>query len=128
MSEPLAVVYYANLLPGSRLAGRLQDLGYRVRTIASLAGLAEVCAQEKPLVALVEISPAADGRAEIAALRANPATQHIPVVAFSGGARQGLPGGGAGRRGCRCWRRARRRWSNCRNCWTRRCKWIEIFI
>jgi hypothetical protein len=27
MSKPLALVYYSNLLPGSQLTGRLQDLG-----------------------------------------------------------------------------------------------------
>jgi CheY-like chemotaxis protein len=84
MSEPLAVVYYSNLIPGSRLASRLKDLGYRVRALRALTSLAKVCEEEKPLLALVEISPQKGGHPEITALRANPATQHIPVVAFSG--------------------------------------------
>lgn len=84
MSEPLAVVYYSSILPGSRLASRLQDLGYRVRTLSSLGELPATCEREKPMVALLEISPAADGRREVKALRQNPATTHIPVVAFCG--------------------------------------------
>ena len=84
MSEPLAVVYYSSIIPGSRVATRLQDLGYRVRTVPSLGDLAAVCEREKPIVALVEISTAADGRREVKALRSNPATSHIPVLAFCG--------------------------------------------
>ena len=83
MSEPLAVVYYANLLPGSQLASRLKDLGYRVRTIEALNHLEKVCQEEKPLFALVEIAPQKGGFPEIEALRINPATGHIPVLAFS---------------------------------------------
>src|SRR5438445_9362650 len=33
MTTPLALVFYENLLPGSQLVNRLQDLGYRVQTI-----------------------------------------------------------------------------------------------
>ncbi len=84
MSEPLAVVYYSSIIPGSRLATRLQDLGYRVHPLAALADLPTACEREKPMIALVEISPAADGQREVKALRANPATAHIPVLAFCG--------------------------------------------
>jgi CheY-like chemotaxis protein len=84
MSEPLAVVYYSSLIPGSRLVSRLVDLGYRVHPLTALADLPTVCEREKPIVALVEISAAADGRREVKALRANPATTHIPVLAFCG--------------------------------------------
>ncbi|HWD20915.1 MAG TPA: hypothetical protein VHB20_16735 [Verrucomicrobiae bacterium] len=83
MSDPLAVVYYSNLIPGSRLVARLQDMGYRVHTLPALTGLAAACEQEKPLLALIEISPEANGREQLRALRANPATQHIPVLAFA---------------------------------------------
>ena len=83
MSKPLALICYSNLHPGSRLAARLQDLGYRVQTLGALAGLAEVCRSEKPFVVLAEISPQQDGRAEFAALKQNPDTAHIPVLAFA---------------------------------------------
>ena len=37
MTQPLALVLYEKLLPGSQLVNRLQDLNYRVQTIADPA-------------------------------------------------------------------------------------------
>ncbi len=83
MSKPLALVYYSNLLPGSQLCNRLQDLGYRVQSLETLASLAPVCEREKPLVVIAELVPAAEACAAITQLKHNPATQHVPVLAFS---------------------------------------------
>jgi response regulator RpfG family c-di-GMP phosphodiesterase len=83
MSKPLALVYYSNLLPGSQLANRLQDLGYRVQSLDTVALLPPACEREKPLVVIAELLPATDACAAIAQLKNNPATQHIPVLAFS---------------------------------------------
>ena len=83
MSKPLALVYYSNLLPGSQLAGRLQDLGYRVQSVSGAALLPAACESEMPLVVIAELAPPADACAAIARLRANPATQHIPVLGFA---------------------------------------------
>jgi CheY-like chemotaxis protein len=83
MSKPLALVYYSNLLLGSQLANRLQDLGYRVQSLNSAALLAPACEREKPLVAVAELSPPLEACSAVAQLRANPATRHIPVLAFS---------------------------------------------
>ena len=83
MSKPLALLYYSNLLPGSQLAGRLQDLGYRVQSISTAALLSTACGDEMPLVVIAELAPAAAVCAAIAQLKADPATQHIPVLGFS---------------------------------------------
>jgi CheY-like chemotaxis protein len=83
MSKPLALVYYSNLLPGSQLTGLLQDLDYRVQSVSSATLLPDACATEMPLVVLAELVPPADACAAIARLKANPATQHIPVLGFS---------------------------------------------
>ena len=83
MSKPLALVYYSNLLPGSQVAVRLQDLGYRVQSVSSAAHLPLACETDKPLVVVAELFPPADARAGIARLKGNPATQHIPVLGFS---------------------------------------------
>ena len=40
MSQPLAVVFYERLMPGSQLVNRLQDLNYRVLAINNAALLA----------------------------------------------------------------------------------------
>jgi CheY-like chemotaxis protein len=83
MSKPLALVYYSNLMPGSQLPGRLQDLGYRVQSASDPALLPATCESEMPLVVIAELAPADSVCAGIARLRANPATQHIPVLGFA---------------------------------------------
>jgi CheY-like chemotaxis protein len=83
MSKPLALVYYTNLLPGSQLAGRLQDLGYRVHSVSNPALLPAACETEMPLVVLAELAPPAEACAAITLLKSNPATRHIPVLGFS---------------------------------------------
>jgi CheY-like chemotaxis protein len=82
MSKPLALVYYSNLMPGSQLPGRLQDLGYRVQSVSGAALLPSACESEMPLVLIAELAPAADACAAIARIKANPSTQHIPVLGF----------------------------------------------
>jgi CheY-like chemotaxis protein len=83
MSKPLALLYYSNLLPGSQLAGRLQDLGYRVQSVNSAGLLTTAGDDELPLVIIAELAPVAAACAAIARLRAAPATQHIPVLGFA---------------------------------------------
>ena len=34
MTKPLAIIHYERLMPDSQLLDRLQDLGYRVQTVA----------------------------------------------------------------------------------------------
>jgi CheY-like chemotaxis protein len=83
MSKPLALVYYSNLMPGSQLAGRLQDLGYRVQSVSAASLLPTTCESDMPLVVIAELAPAAEACAAIARVKANPATQHIPVLGFA---------------------------------------------
>jgi CheY-like chemotaxis protein len=85
MTQPLALVLYERLLPGSQLVNRLQDLGYRVLTASGAEALVTSAESEKPMVVLADLS----GRqskvsAAIARLKQNPATGHLPVIAFSG--------------------------------------------
>jgi CheY-like chemotaxis protein len=83
MSKPLALLYYSNLMPGSQLGGRLQDMGYRVQSVNTAAALLTACDAEMPLVVIAELAPTAATCAAISQLRANPATQHIPVLGFA---------------------------------------------
>lgn len=83
MSKPLALVFYSNLLPGSQLANRLQDLGYRVQNFSDAADLAPAADREKPLVVVMELAPSAEACAAIAQLKNTPSTSHIPVLAFA---------------------------------------------
>ena len=83
MTQPLALVLYEKLLPGSQLVNRLQDLNYRVQTVSDTRLLVECCEQTKPMLVLAELrSIHKDVCAAITRLKQNPATQHVPVIAF----------------------------------------------
>ena len=91
MTEPLALVLYENLLPGSQLVNRLQDMKYRVQTVPDAGKLVESAEQTKPIVVLADLeSTRQDVCAAIARLRQNPATRHLPVIAFGGESTPGL--------------------------------------
>ena len=89
MTQPLALVLYEKLLPGSQLVNRLQDLNYRVQTLSDSQRLVECAEQTKPMLVLAdletkELCPA------VAKLKQNPATQHLPVLGFGGDAKPEL--------------------------------------
>jgi CheY-like chemotaxis protein len=84
MTQPLALVWYERLMPGSRLVNRLQDLGYRVLTAPTPDALIGCAEQEKPLVVLVDLAASRARVADaITRLKQNPATAHLPVIAFA---------------------------------------------
>ena len=86
MKQPLALLLYEKLLPGSQLVHRLQDLSYRVQTVLAPAELAPTAERDKPLVVFVDLEPNVAGICEaIVALRQNEATRHVPVIAFASG-------------------------------------------
>jgi CheY-like chemotaxis protein len=84
MTQPLALVLYEKLLPGSQLVNRLQDLNYRVQTMADADRLVEWAEQAKPMLVLADLASARNNVcAALARLKQNAATKHLPVVAFS---------------------------------------------
>ena len=81
VTQPLALVFYRNLLPGSQLVNRLQDLNYRVQPTSEPAQLASFAQTEGPMLIFADLESA--GTLElIARLRGDPVTRHIPIVAF----------------------------------------------
>lgn len=97
MTQPLALVLYEKLLPGSQLAGRLQDLGWRVQTLNDASELFRAAEEHKPLLVLADlVSPRASVIDSIGTLRRNQATAHIPVIAFSADESQHKPAADAG--------------------------------
>jgi CheY-like chemotaxis protein len=81
--SPLALVFYEKLLPGSQIMNRLQDLGWRVQTVAEAGVLTEQAARETPMVVLVDLlDQRSDVCAAITRLKKNPGTEHVPVIAF----------------------------------------------
>jgi len=86
MTQPLALVCYERLLPGTQLVNRLQDLGYRVQTVADARTLAATAQECRPMLVLVDLQPAeGDVLGAVNRLKTNLATAHLPVVAFTGG-------------------------------------------
>jgi CheY-like chemotaxis protein len=83
MTEPLALVLYEKLMPGSQLVNRLQDLKYRVQTVNDPGLLVESAEQSKPMLVLVDLE---SGRNTVfpalARLKQNPGTAHLPVIGF----------------------------------------------
>jgi CheY-like chemotaxis protein len=85
MTRPLALVFYEKLLPGSQLVNRLQDLNYRVQAINDLAALLQSAQTEGPMLVVVDLeTKGGDVCNVIAALKADAATQHVPIIAFAG--------------------------------------------
>ncbi len=84
MTQPLALVFYEKLMPGSQLVNRLQDLNYRVQAVNDLASLQQCARSEGPLLVIADLAGREEVCRVIAALKADTATQHIPVIAFAG--------------------------------------------
>jgi CheY-like chemotaxis protein len=84
MTQPLALLLYEKLLPGTQLANRLQDIGWRVQTVNEGAALTRAAEEHKPVLVIADLhssrQPVAEG---IGALRANKNTAHIPIIAFT---------------------------------------------
>jgi CheY-like chemotaxis protein len=81
--QPLAIVFYERLMPGSQLVNRLQDLGYRVQAVNNAAQLAATVQRESPLVVLADVEAQADVLGAITRIKTGEATQHIPLIAFA---------------------------------------------
>lgn len=84
MINPLALMVYENLLPGSQLTDRMKEQGYRVIVRTGSDGLVEQATREMPLVVIMDLtSKQEDLCPAIRELKSNPATAHIPVLAFT---------------------------------------------
>src|SRR3954468_12104160 len=84
MTQPLALLLYEKLLPGTQLVNRLQDLGWRVQTLHDGAALTRAAEEHKPLLVLADLHSSGSSVSEgIADLRRNKSTEHIPVIAFA---------------------------------------------
>jgi CheY-like chemotaxis protein len=84
VTQPLALVLYEDLMPGSQLVNRLQDLNYRVQPVSDPNQLCDLARSDGPMVVFADLtSSRTDICGLIAKLKQDPATAHIPVVAFA---------------------------------------------
>lgn len=82
VTQPLALLLYERLLPGSQLVNRLQDLGYRVSTVAGPTALVESCIREKPILLIVDVRDGDDRTPNaLRQLAQNTETNHVAVIA-----------------------------------------------
>ena len=91
MTQPLALVFYERLLPGSQLVNRLQDRGYRVQAVPVAPLLVIEAEKQKPLLVFADLeSTKNEICVAIAELKKNPATAHLPVIGFASEGRKEL--------------------------------------
>ena len=83
MLQPLAIVFYEKLMPGSQLVNRLQDLGYRVLALNNPALLAATAKRESPLLVFADLDAPGDISGAIQRIKADAASAHLPVIAFA---------------------------------------------
>jgi CheY-like chemotaxis protein len=83
MLQPLAIVFYEKLMPGSQLVNRLQDLSYRVLALNNSALLAATAKRESPLLVFVDLDAPGDVCGAIQRIKADDASAHLPVIAFA---------------------------------------------
>lgn len=81
--QPLALVFYERLMPGSQLVNRLQDLNYRVLPINTLDRFTATVQRESPMLLFLDLATPGDVFAAIKSLRDNAATAHVPIIAFA---------------------------------------------
>jgi CheY-like chemotaxis protein len=83
MMQPLALIVYENLLPGTQIVNRLQDLNYRVLTLNDADALVTRAENAKPMLVIADLSAVRERVAEVLKKpRQNPPTRHLPVIAF----------------------------------------------
>jgi len=83
VTKPLAVVFYERLLPGSRIANRLADLGWRVAEAKQAADIVPLVRSERPLVVVAELElRSGDLCPIIAELKRTPETEHVPFLGY----------------------------------------------
>jgi len=83
MKQPLAIVFYERIMPGSQLANRLRDLDYRVLVVTNPAQLAATVQREMPLLLFADLATAGDVGGAIKKIKTDSATSHLPVIAFA---------------------------------------------
>ncbi len=84
MKQPVILVVYENMLPGSQLVNRLQDLGYEVQVVPDYTQLVTEAQRLTPLLAIIDLAPRQEELCSlITQLRKNPPTSHLPVIALT---------------------------------------------
>ncbi len=91
MTQPLALLWLGKMLLGSRLTEKLEEMGYRVKVMASPESLLTDAEHDKPLVVFLGVDSQPDRVTKaITRLGQNPDTAHLPVIAIISAHNQAL--------------------------------------
>ena len=83
VTKPLAIIFHDRLLPGSRVATGLADLGWRVIEAKQPSEIGRLVRAEHPLLVICELnSRFFELGTEIAALQRAPETSHVPFLGY----------------------------------------------
>lgn len=77
------VAWAADLVSGARIRGAAQQAGLELRLVRSAEELERAAREESPRLVIVDLEARGDPAGAIARLKAEPATVHLPVIAFS---------------------------------------------
>jgi DNA-binding NarL/FixJ family response regulator len=81
--RPSAVVIFEELLPGSRVARRLVELGWNVSELKPPVDFVRECARLRPLVVVVDLRIRSQALfQDLRTLHHDPRTCHLPLLAF----------------------------------------------
>ena len=84
VTSPLAILFYEDLMPGTQLVNRLQDLRYRVQVVSTGEELLATAASAGPMLIVMDlVSKRANVCELIRQLRAAATTAHIPLIGFA---------------------------------------------
>lgn len=82
--QPLALVFYERVMPGSQLPTKLEALGYRVVVVNSTKDFFPTVKSLKPFVIIADVATKdKDVCPVISLIRQDAETQHIPIIAIT---------------------------------------------
>ncbi len=83
-TKPVVLVVFERLVPGSQLVQRLEKLDFDVKTIRDASEMLAAAKELKPLLLMVDLySSIVDICSCIRQIKSDPATKHLPIIAFS---------------------------------------------
>jgi CheY-like chemotaxis protein len=83
MTQPLALIFYERLMPGTQLVNRLQDMKYRVLALNTISALAETAPREQAMFLIMDLESRGEVLSAIGKIRQDPATSHLPIIAYA---------------------------------------------
>ncbi|HON07125.1 MAG TPA: hypothetical protein PLW02_03380 [Verrucomicrobiota bacterium] len=91
MVQPLALLFYERVMPGSQLQTRLEALGYQVHITNVVEDVFPLAKSLKPLIIFADlVTKKKDVCPIFSRLHQDPDTQHIPIIAITDSSDPGL--------------------------------------